>query len=157
MGIEATACLHHLLEAGRHQDLLCQLSLPPLSVWPALQAASHLLPRLSQASEISAFLPLFYFFSPLCFSLQCSKLKKTRIIIIFFCTSRASTQMCAQPTPFQECGSTGCPPFQQQSHPSAQQWGGRAGCAVLCHCAIPVAWDITDLRSERCRTDSVLH
>lgn len=35
--------------------------------------------------------------------------------------------------------------FQQQSHPCAQQWGGRAGCAVLCHCATPVTWGVTDL------------
>lgn len=99
MGIRATACPHHLLGDGRRWESLCQLPLPPFSHYPALQATSHLLSRLSgsQASKISVFyLPHLFFFHN--FFIQCSKLQKTRTIIIFF-LHRCSKHMHVHPGP----------------------------------------------------------
>lgn len=115
MGIKATACLHHLLGEGRRQDLRCQLPLPPFSDQPALQAASRLLPRLSRASQIAAFFPLFFFFPLPFFNSNAQNSRGPRPSSYFFLHWWCKhTHVCPGPD-LQKCGSTGGHPLQQQT------------------------------------------
>lgn len=94
-----------------------QLASPAGSFPPALQALS--------GQQNICFLPSF--FSSI-FFIQCSKLEKTRTVIVFFLHQWSKhTDVCPGPG-FQKRGSTSCRPVTAAGSPAAQRWGGRAEC-----------------------------